>query len=115
VQSSIPKSYGSIFIVPKNINPSANKLFGKMPNEYRQYETESNEFNNRYEVYATDLDKVTIFELLQPVYMAELIDTELTIGIEVVDNTLYIFSSDKNIAYETMYDFHKKAYNVIKK
>jgi hypothetical protein len=115
VQSSIPKSYGSIFIVPKNINPSANNLFGKMPDEYRQYETESNEFNNRYEVYATDLDKVTIFELLQPVYMAELIDTDLTIGIEVVDNTLYIFSSDKNIAYETMYDFHKKAYDEIKK
>jgi hypothetical protein len=84
-QLSIPRSYDGIIVKPR-------KMFARRPpKEYEQYQTEWEELNSRYEMWATARDKVTSFELLNPDYMAKLYDSGLKEAtLEVVDNVIYI-------------------------
>lgn len=84
-QITLPKSYGGIIIRRK-------KLFNIAPRGYQKISFEWPDFNNRYAVFATDMDKVTSFELLNPKFMAELYDKQLKVDIEVVDNVVYLYS-----------------------
>lgn len=84
-QITLPKSYGGIIIKHK-------QLFNFAPRGYQKITFEWPDFNQRYVVYATDMDKVTSFELLNPKFMADLYDKELKVNIEVVDNVVYLYS-----------------------
>lgn len=93
-QITLPKSYGGIIIRRK-------KLFNIPPRGYQKITFEWPDFNDRYVVFATDMDKVTSFELLNPKFMADLYDKQLKVDIEVVDNVVYLYS--KLSANETKY------------
>lgn len=84
-QITLPKSYGGILIKRKG-------LLNIAPRGYQKITYEWPDFNKRYVVYATDADKVTSFELLNPKFMAELYDKNLKVEIEVVDNVVYLYS-----------------------
>lgn len=87
-QIALPKSYGGI-IIKRNSGWWGN-LFA--PRGYRKVSMEWPDFNKRYTVYVTDMDKVTSFELLNPKFMADLYDKELPFNIEVVDNVVYLYA-----------------------
>lgn len=84
-QITLPKSYGGIIVKRKS-------LMNFTPRGYQKITFEWPDFNKRYVVYATDIDKVTSFELLNPKFMADLYDKNLKIDIEVVDNVVYLYS-----------------------
>jgi hypothetical protein len=84
-QITLPKSYGGILIKRKG-------LLNFAPSGYQKVSYEWPDFNKRYAVFATDADKVTSFELLNPKFMADLYDRDLKVEIEVVDNIVYLYS-----------------------
>ncbi|MFZ1802168.1 MAG: hypothetical protein WAW62_04035 [Candidatus Saccharimonas aalborgensis] len=113
-QICVPKSYGGIWIRPKSGNIFNKNLFGdKAPNGYIKYEFEWPEFNKRYEVYATDADRLATFELLNPSFMAYLYDTDGNMCIEVTDNIIYLYKRQKEATsadYQLMLNIMQKAY-----
>ena len=89
-QINLPKSYGGIMVLRRKPG-----LFNRLripPRSYAKYELEWGEFNQRYDVLATDMDKVTSFELLNPAFMAWLYDRNIKVDIEVVDNVVYLYA-----------------------
>ncbi|HSX35513.1 MAG TPA: DUF3137 domain-containing protein [Patescibacteria group bacterium] len=87
-QIALPKSYGGIIVKRR----PRFQLFNFKPRGYRKVTLEWPDFNKRYNVYATDMDKVTSFELLNPAFMAKLYDMDIKVNIEVVDNVVYLYS-----------------------
>jgi hypothetical protein len=59
-------------------------------------------------------DKATTFELLHPAYMAKLIDVNEDIGIEVVDNVLYLYAVGNVTEYEVLYGLLIDAFEQMK-
>lgn len=90
LQLTLPKSYGGI-IIQRDKSFFASAQYQKPPKGYAKYEFEWPDFNKRYDVHATDADRLAAFELLNPGFMAYLYDNDPGIGIEVADNTLYLF------------------------
>ena len=84
-QLTVPKHYSGIIVKHA-------KSKYKMPKNYQKYELEWGDFNKKYDVWATNIDKVTSFELLNPKFMADLYDKNRQYSIEVVDNVIYIFA-----------------------
>jgi hypothetical protein len=79
------KSYGGIIVRRR-------KWLRRKPKGYRKYDLEWAEFNRKYEVWATDMDKVTSFELLNPKFMEYLHDeVGIDFSLEVVDNLVYFY------------------------
>lgn len=63
------------------------------------------DFNKRYEVWASDMERVTSFELLNPSFMVKLQELPFEVNIEVVDNVVYLYSLKAKVnpqVYETM-------------
>lgn len=109
-QAALPKRYGSIIVRAKE--SWANNLFGfaNKPNGYNKISLEWPDFNKRYNVYATDIEQITAFELLHPVYMEKLFALPFRVSIEVVDNVVYLYSTDKKADYGTMLSLLKDAF-----
>nr|MBP7775385.1 DUF3137 domain-containing protein [Candidatus Saccharimonas sp.] len=83
------------------------------PKGYTKYEFEWPDFNKRYDVYATDADRLATFELLNPGFMAYLYDTDGNICIEVTDNIIYLYKNQKaatSADYQLMVTLMQKAY-----
>lgn len=112
-QINLPKSYGGIIIKRRN----KWELFGRAPRGYQPISFEWPDFNKRYQVYATDMDKVTSFELLNPKFMADLYDRNLSTNIEVVDNIVYFYSKETQTLrlYGDMLDVLNRAYEELKR
>jgi hypothetical protein len=91
-QAYLPKSYGNILVRQKR----KTKLFNK-PKNLTQVQMEWDEFNELYEVWATDPELATSFELLNPKFMEVLQQLPFEVNIEVVDNVLYLYSADKKL------------------
>ncbi|MCA9341692.1 DUF3137 domain-containing protein [Candidatus Saccharibacteria bacterium] len=89
-QINLPKDYGGIIIKPKKTLTSRN-LKHKKIDGYTKFEFEWPDFNKRYEVYATDADKLATFKLLNRAFMSYLYDTDANIAIEVTDNVVYLY------------------------
>jgi len=106
VQTNVPKSYGRILVRRRSrfINWPVKGL--------TQVKMEWGEFNKMYDVYASDLERVTSFELLNPAFMAVLRDLPFEVNIEVVDNVVYLFTKGNTDAsvYESLYDIVLKAH-----
>ncbi len=108
-QAGLPKRYDSLIVRPKG-----NFLTDRTPKGYNKLSLEWPDFNRRYTVYATNVEQVTAFELLHPVYMEKLFALNFKVGIEVVDNVVYLYSKDKNADYATMLALLKDAFEEMK-
>lgn len=98
-QVALPKMYGNIVVRKKRIL----SLFGIKG--LKRVTLEWGEFNKRYEVWASDMERVTSFELLNPSFMVKLQELPFEVNIEVVDNIVYLYSANTKASaqtYETM-------------
>jgi hypothetical protein len=84
-QINLKKSYDNILVVKKGMNPKSK------PRGFQQYSLEWEDFNKRYDVYASNEDTIATFELLNPKFMAQLYDLCPDASIEVVDNIVYFY------------------------
>ena len=86
-QVALPKTYGNIVVRKKRT-----LAFGGIKGLTR-VSMEWGEFNKRYEVFASDMERVTSFELLNPSFMVKLQELPFELNIEVVDNIVYLYSN----------------------
>lgn len=110
IQTNVPKNYGRILVKRRS------KFINWPVAGLSKIKMEWGEFNDLYDVYASDTEKATSFELLNPAFMAHLRDLPFEVSIEVVDNVVYIFTkaqSDISI-YKGLYDILLKAHKEMK-
>ncbi len=107
-QVALPKRYESIIVEAKK--GWSSDLFPRAPKGYNTISLEWPDFNKRYRVYATDIEQVTAFELLHPVYMEKLFALPFKVSIEVVDNVVYLYTTDTKADYATMLNILKDAF-----
>ncbi len=108
-QAILPKSYDDILVTEKSwygFKPKAKGL--------NKIETESVEFNKKFAVWAGNADQATSFELLATNFMERIYALSFEINIEVVDNVLYLYSPDTNIAYSDMLEVLTWAFKEMK-
>jgi hypothetical protein len=85
-QVALPKTYGNIVVRKKQrFSFVGTKGLTRVKMEW-------GEFNQRYEVWASDMERVTSFELLNPSFMVKLQELPFEVNIEVVDNIVYLYS-----------------------
>jgi hypothetical protein len=109
-QAALPKRYGSIIVEAKQSWTNNAFRLGRAPKGYNKITMEWPDFNKRYTVYATDIEQVTAFELLHPIYMEKLFALPFKVSIEVVDNVVYLYSLDNKADYTTMLNLLKDAF-----
>ncbi len=108
-QTNVPKSYGEILVRHKSgFHPFGIRGLTKVSMEWP-------DFNKKYEVFASDIERVTSFELLEPVFMEKLEALPFEVNINVVDNVVYLYagvnSGNSNAAnYQIMLDILLKAF-----
>lgn len=111
-QINLPKSYGGILVERRG------KLLSRLkaPRGYNKVSLEWGDFNKRYQVYATDENRVTSFELLNPSFMAWLYGQDIKVNIEVVDNVVYLYAklSANEQRYEAMLEILKRSHKELK-
>lgn len=112
-QITLPKSYGGIIVERKDARAIL-RLFA--PKGYEKVTLEWADFNKRYRVYATRPDLIASLELLNPAFMVWLYDQNLKVNIEVVDNTVYLYSgvSRGEDRYAEMMEVLKRSYRELK-
>lgn len=109
-QINLPQSYGGIYIAPIQkgiINKAINSFKSRtlLNADYQKYTFEWLDFNNRYQVFATDAGRLATFELLNPGFMAYLYDSDPAVTIEVTDNIVYLYKDSRAVQvadYEKM-------------
>lgn len=97
-QTSVPKSYGDIVVRRKK------GLFAGRPKGLRKIKMEWSDFNSRYEVFASDSELATSFELLHPKFMEQLQTLSFEINIEVVDNMVYLYAPENGTVNSDHYE-----------
>ncbi len=105
-QLNVPKQYGNIVVRRK-------KAFQMGIRGLERVETEWTQFNKKYEVFATNYELATSFELLDPTYMEQLESLPFEVAIEVVDNVIYLYADEMLTSieiYATMLDLAQKAF-----
>lgn len=90
-QINLPRSYGNILILSRKAD-DWNMLEKVMHYDYQEYSMEWTDFNQRYQVLATDPDRLAAFELVNPGFMAYLYDLDTSLSIEVVDSIVYFYT-----------------------
>jgi hypothetical protein len=113
IQTNVPKSYGEIVVRRKR----RWHWFG--PRGLHKLSLESTDFNKKYEVFASDVERVTSFELLHPAFMAKLEALPFEVNIEVVDNVVYLYAPQKDDRpqadhYPVMLEILREAYKQMK-
>lgn len=109
-QVNVPKTYGNIIVHRKqssNINTRG----------LERIETEWIQFNQQYEVYASNAEQATSFELLNPTYMEQLAALPFSVTIEVVDNVIYLYTDERGAdvaTYDMMLDLVHKAFKELR-
>lgn len=109
-QVNVPRSYGNIVVRRK-------KRLQLGIHGLNKVETEWTQFNNKYEVYASDAEQVTSFELLNPTYMEQLEALPFEVNIEVVDNVIYLYTDERTATieiYQSMLDLVHKAFKELR-
>lgn len=100
-QINLPRSYDNIIVESKakpfDLGAALSNWFSQTISRrgYKKYTFEWQDFNNRYNVYATDVDRLATFELINPQFMAKLYDLNAHVSIEVVDSIVYFYTTDK--------------------
>lgn len=85
-QVALPKTYGNIVVRKKHLLSLGISKLTKVTMEW-------GDFNKNYEVWASDMERVTSFELLNPSFMVKLQELAIEVNIEVVDNIVYLYSN----------------------
>ena len=114
-QVAVPKSYGGIIVQRKK--SFWKKITHRLPDSYSKYGFEWSDFNDRYEVFATDVDRLATFELLNPGFMSFLFNKDTDINIEVSDNTIFVYKEVESSLlsdYETSLDIIEKSFKELK-
>lgn len=111
-QVALPKRYDSLIVQAKQGVMAS--MFQRTPAGYNKLSLEWADFNKRYNVYATNVEQVTAFELLHPVYMEKLFALPFKVNIEVVDNVVYLYSLDNNADYAVMYSLLRDSFEEMK-
>lgn len=106
-QVAVPRNYGHIVV-------RRNKML-QLPvgGGLKRVETEWTQFNKKYEVFASGEEQATSFELLNPTYMEQLEALPFEVNIEVVDNTVYLYTDERGSTADTygvMLDLLQKAF-----
>lgn len=112
-QTNVPKSYGDIVVRRKKWHSWFK------PRGLKQVSMEWGDFNWKYQVYASDAEQVTSFELLHPAFMEKLEGLPFEINIEVVDNVVYLYAPQKQdraeaSRYPVMLEILQEAYKQMK-
>lgn len=111
-QINVPKLYEGVIIEAKRAHLKVQK-----PAHYTQFEMEWEDFNKRYNVFASNKDALVAFELLNPAFMEQLYNQNLPYNIEVKDNSIYLFANvgfAKKEDYVELMDVLIKAYHELK-
>ena len=107
-QATVPKQYGNIIVQRKK------GLFQRTPKGLTKVSLEWLQFHKKYNVYASDMERVTSFELLHPAYMEKLEALPFELNIEVVDNSVYLYSKRSDNRYPEMLAILKEAFEEMK-
>lgn len=108
-QAILPKTYDDILVTQKSWYNFKPKLKG-----LEKVETESNDFNKKFAVWAAKPDRATSFELLATNFMERIYNQKFEINIEVVDNVLYLYSPGVGIDYAEMLEVLSWAFEEMK-
>ena len=108
-QAILPKKYDDILVTEKSWYNFKPKLKG-----LEKVETESNDFNKKFSVWAAKPNRATSFELLATNFMERIYKQHYEINIEVVDNVLYFYSPSTNIDYADMLEVLSWAFEEMK-
>lgn len=110
IQTSVAKNYGRILVRRRS------KFINWPVAGLSKIKMEWGEFNDLYDVYASDTQKATSFELLNPAFMAQLRDLSFEVSIEVIDNAVYIFTKADSslVLYKALYGIVLKAHKEMK-
>ena len=84
-QTTLPVSYNDILVRRKR------KFFNFAPGGLRTIETESNDFNKKFCLYAHPNDQINSFVLLAPDFMEEVYSLPFELNIEIVGSFLYFY------------------------
>lgn len=110
-QVTVPRSYGTILVRPRTW-PST------VPSGLMRVTLEWAEFNKKYEVLATDIERVTSLELLHPGYMERVMALPFAVTIQVVDRTIYLAAdvgeAQTSEAYRSMLCLVREAFKELK-
>ncbi|MEP7205001.1 MAG: DUF3137 domain-containing protein [Candidatus Saccharibacteria bacterium] len=87
-QTSVPKSYGDIVVRRRRTGMNF-KIRG-----LNKLSTEWGDFNKKYDVFASNAEQATSFELLNPLFMEKLESLPFEVNIEVVDNVVYLYADE---------------------
>jgi hypothetical protein len=107
-QAFLPKSYGDIIVRRKQ------GILSAKPRGLNKIEMEWPDFNKKYDVFATDVEQVTSFELLNPVFMEKVEALPFPLSIEVVDNVVYLYTQQALDDYAPMLDILYRAFQEMK-
>lgn len=80
----------------------------------RKIEMESVVFNKEFDVYSDNADTITTFELLHPAYMEYIMGLSYKVSIEVIDNTIYFYTTSKEVDYDKLLEILSRAFDEIK-
>lgn len=116
-QITVPKSYGSILVRPKQkllTLDSSNNI--KEPTGSQKYDFEWPDFNRKFEVFATDADRLASFELINPKFMEMMYAIDESLVLEVTDNIIFFRVSQKTSleTYAQLLGLLKQAYKELK-
>jgi hypothetical protein len=90
-------------------------LFNITPRGMRRLETESNDFNKKFCLWADLRELSASFELLTPNFMEKIYALPFELNIEVVGNVLYLYArSRKNLNYHKMLEILSWAFDEMK-
>ncbi|HEX8974024.1 MAG TPA: DUF3137 domain-containing protein [Patescibacteria group bacterium] len=105
-QAVIPKAYKDILVRRKR------KLFNFTPLGLERIHTESNDFENRFCLWASPGDQVSSLELLTPNFMEKVYALSFELNIEVVGNFLYLYAKKRQgIDYDQMLEIISWAFD----
>ena len=105
-QTTLPVNYNDILVRRKRL------FWNFAPNGLRRIETESNDFNKKFCLYAHPNDQINSFVLLAPDFMEEIYNLPFELNIEIVGNFLYFYTKGrKNVNEEEMMRLLSRAFD----
>lgn len=104
-QATVPKNYGNIVV--------RRKTWWRFwtPGKLTRVVPEWGDFNKKYDVFASDIERVTSLELLHPAFMVKLEALPFKTSIEVVDNNVYFYTDDRKADYQLMLNLLHEAFD----
>ncbi len=105
--SRTQNNYGLNYLVAQTILPvyyndilvrRRRKIFNFTPGGLRKIETESNDFNSKFVLFADPNDQINSFVLLAPDLMEEVYNLPFELNIEIVGNFLYFYVKNLSAA-----------------